>query len=231
MPILTLEQIIEENPYLKHYTLSETFMREYADMLDWGVIFYYRKLQPSLIEEFSHKADDKCWKFISEKQTLPEPFIRKYHDKLDWKIISNRQKLSESIIAEFQDKVDWRLISGNQKLSLQFMRKFKDKIDWSMISCRQSLSESFIRDYQHRVDWENIAMYQKLSYDFIVEMEDKIDFYLLLSRNFSLDPKIVLAYIGKTNITQIRYSHTANMNERQREELHKIIRLKQLFKK
>jgi hypothetical protein len=61
--------------------LSEDFIREYQDRLNWNAICY--------------------------SQTLSEPFIREMKDRVEWVFTSECQTLSESFIREFQDRVNW----------------------------------------------------------------------------------------------------------------------------
>jgi len=82
--------------------LSESFIREFQDKLDWSSISVYQKLS--------------------------ESFIREFKDKLNWSNISKYQKLSEEFIKEFQYKVNWTGISRYQILSEEFIEEFSDKL-------------------------------------------------------------------------------------------------------
>lgn len=75
--------------------LSEDFIREFQDKLEWRLISSWQKLSESFIQEFSHKLN---WRRISTKQRLSKEFIAKNLDKLylnellDNKLISNEVK-------------------------------------------------------------------------------------------------------------------------------------------
>ena len=56
------------------------------------------QLTEEYIREFQDKVD---WKSISWRQKLSEEFIREFQDKVYWKYISCDQKLSEEFIKEF----------------------------------------------------------------------------------------------------------------------------------
>ena len=114
----------------KHENLSESFIREFQDEVDWVL--------------------------ISAKQNLSESFIREFQDKVNWYYISIYQKLSESFIREFQDKVDWCYISINQSLSESFIREFQDKVDWCRISIYQKLSNEFIKEFKDKLNLDEI---------------------------------------------------------------------------
>ena len=83
--------------------LSNEFVKEFADELDWGSISEYQKLSESFIEKYADRVD---WDWISAVQTLSEAFIEKYSDKVDWKTISRSQTFSYLFFNENKDKID-----------------------------------------------------------------------------------------------------------------------------
>ena len=54
-------------------------------------------LSEDFIREFKDKVD---WYWISIRQTLSEPFIKEFKDKVDWEEITEYQTLSENYIKE-----------------------------------------------------------------------------------------------------------------------------------
>jgi hypothetical protein len=93
---------------------------------DWKMICSSVLLSEDFIREFQDKLN---WAYTSTCQILSEDFIKEFQDKVDWDIISAKQVLSEEFVREFQDKVRWDYISAHQKLSEEFVDEFKDKID------------------------------------------------------------------------------------------------------
>jgi len=79
-----------------------------------------KKLSEDFIREFEDKVN---WYRISKYQVLSESFIREFEDRVNWKEISEYQVLSESFIREFEDRVNWERISKYQKLSENFIRE------------------------------------------------------------------------------------------------------------
>lgn len=158
----------------KHKGLTEDFIREFANEVDWCWISAYQNLSEDFIREFADKVDVF---YISRYQHLSEEFIREFADKVDWSWISRYQHLSEDFIGEFKYRVDWYWISARQQLSENFIKEFKDKVDWDNISAYQRLSEEFIREFKDEVDWGCICDYQHLSEDFIREFKDKVYWY------------------------------------------------------
>ena len=148
------------------HNLSEDFIREFADRVDWYYVSEYQKLSESFIKEFAGKVD---WYCISAYQKLSESFIREFADKVDWYCISAYQKLSEVFIEEYSNNIDWSWISKYQKLSEDFIRKFSDRVDWKRILGYQKLSENFIAEFSDKVDWYYICKYQTCSKEFLNE--------------------------------------------------------------
>ena len=77
----------------------------------------FQKLSENFIREFKNRIN---WECISKHQKLSESFIREFQDKVNWNWISKHQKLSKSFIKEFNLEVNkttnWNYISNNIKL-------------------------------------------------------------------------------------------------------------------
>ena len=142
-----------------------------ANYDNWARLSLCESLTEDFIQEFKDKVD---WICISRYSHLSEDFIRKFADRVDWYYISAFQHLSENFIREFADRVAWDWIVKYQPLSEDFIREFKDKVNWNYISANQHLSENFIREFKDRVNWAWISAYQHLSKEFIEEFKDKI---------------------------------------------------------
>ena len=152
-------------------SLTEDFIQEFKDKVDWTCISRYPHLSEDFIRKFADRVD---WYYISAYQYLSENFIREFADKVGWYWISRCQQLSEDFIREFKDKVNWYYISAYQHLSEDFIREFQYKVDWYYISANQHLSEDFIREFADKVKWDWIAKFQRLSKEFIEEFKDNI---------------------------------------------------------
>ena len=138
---------------------------------NWARLSLCESLTEDFIQEFKDKVD---WTCISRYPHLSEDFIRKFADRVDWYYISAYQYLSENFIREFADRVAWDWIVKYQPLSEDFIREFKDKVNWYYISAYQHLSENFIREFKDKVNWFWISRCQHLSKEFIEEFKDKI---------------------------------------------------------
>ena len=138
---------------------------------NWARLSLCESLTEDFIQEFKDKVD---WTCISRYPHLSEDFIRKFADRVDWYYSSAYQYLSENFIREFADKVGWYWISRCQQLSEDFISELKDNVNWYYISAYQHLSEDFIREFKDKVSWGRVSRYQHLSKEFIEEFKDKI---------------------------------------------------------
>ena len=79
----------------------------YKDKVDWHEISFsqQQELSENFIREFEDKVD---WFFISCSQKLSENFIREFRDKVDWWGISRYQIISKNFIKEFRYDF-WRI--------------------------------------------------------------------------------------------------------------------------
>jgi len=59
----------------KSHSLSEDFIREFQDKLDWIYISAYQKLSKDFILEFKNKVN---WNYIEEYQNITEENIEEY---------------------------------------------------------------------------------------------------------------------------------------------------------
>ncbi len=114
----------------------------YSNKFDWNNYKFYQNNQ--LSEDFIREFQDKVnWEYISWRQKLLEDFIKEFKNKVNWDLISQYQILSEDFIKKFQNKVNWIKISIHQKLSEDFIKEFQDKIDWHWFKINKKLSEKF----------------------------------------------------------------------------------------
>lgn len=86
-----------------HKSLSEKTLYEYADWFVanqrylWDILIY-QNLSEDFIRDFQDEVD---WDYISKYQQLSEDFIREFKNEVDWYFMSIYQKLSEGFIQEF----------------------------------------------------------------------------------------------------------------------------------
>src|SRR3712207_7302053 len=61
--------------------LTEEFMDEYQNQLNWGYICQTQKLSENFIRNHENKM---VWNFVSKYQNLSEQFINDYQNQLNW---------------------------------------------------------------------------------------------------------------------------------------------------
>ena len=91
--------------------LSESFIRDFADSLDWVYISQYQHLSEDMIREFKDKV---VWYYISKYQHLSEEFIKEFKDRVDWDCIANYQYLSDNFICEFSAELSRYMVLLNK---------------------------------------------------------------------------------------------------------------------
>jgi len=89
----------EEQELIKYYydhclELSENFIREFQDKLDWSFICQDQRLSEEFIIEFKDKVN---WKFVSGYQKLSLKFIKDNIDKLDIDFLLMNNNIHQSI--------------------------------------------------------------------------------------------------------------------------------------
>ena len=91
---------------------------------DWelSILSKYPNLTDKFIEEHADWLD---WTFIYTYQDLTEEFIEKWKDYIDWEAISSYQKLGDKFILKYKDKLDWWLLTKNQKIAPYIRKRLK----------------------------------------------------------------------------------------------------------
>lgn len=84
----------------------------------WGDHFDYIALNQNISEDFIREFQDKLdWRFISSWQILSESFIEEFSHKIHWKRISGKQKLSKEFIIKNIDLLNLIRLIDNPKIS------------------------------------------------------------------------------------------------------------------
>ena len=65
---------------ISQMALSDDFIRDFKDRLNWGWISTTLPLNENFIEEFQGFID---WEVVSQYETLSEEFIREFQDEVD----------------------------------------------------------------------------------------------------------------------------------------------------
>lgn len=83
--------------------LSNQFIEEYHDYLNWNRLIVYLSIQDGAFSDYISIIEKKnLWKLISAND-LPIDFIRQYKDKLDWSLLSIAKCFTNEEKIEFSD--------------------------------------------------------------------------------------------------------------------------------
>jgi len=95
----------------------------------WSDICYNQPLSEEFIREFADYVD---WGFLAQRQRLSENLMRDFQDRISFNTICYHQRLSEEFIREFADRLNWFVIIQNQKVSDEFKSEMA-KYVWNFL--------------------------------------------------------------------------------------------------
>ena len=110
----------------------------------------------TLTEEFIRNNKNKInWFYISKDQKLNENFIREFQDKVYWKEISKYQKLSNKFLIEFKNKVNWFYLLKKYGYNLAINNS---NISGKYILYYKIISNNFNSDYLELNEFIDLAI-------------------------------------------------------------------------
>jgi hypothetical protein len=140
--------------FLSRYAvLSEDFIRENANDIDWGSIAQFQKLSESFIREFKDKL---LWWDVVEHIKLSEDFIDEFMYDYDFQYaIFNFKQIDEAFVLKHIDNIDHDLLlSKNQEcfdinsFSIETQKKLIDNLIIDLIyKFKETLNEEVISHY------------------------------------------------------------------------------------
>ena len=94
----------------KHVT--EDFLREFKDYVNWGQAQIYFKFSENFIR---YELPIKNWLYISMYQDLNERFIHEFRDRVDWDEVSRHQVMSVPFMKKHHKEVNWEIATMYQE--------------------------------------------------------------------------------------------------------------------
>ncbi len=173
--------------------LTEALMRKYWQYLDTPLIWQHQKLSELFIRDYIEEVN---WDFLSRYHipVLSEDFIEEFGDYIIWSRVQPKLLnpiyqvydyafLSEKIIRKFLPVLNWYKISAYAKVSEDFLEEFSENVHWPILFKYRfkELSEAFIAKHRHRLALEKEAKLYHLHPDAPVDaahMEDFIRTFL-----------------------------------------------------
>lgn len=207
-------------------------MNEYLKGKDLNNALFYiknNKLTEQFIEE---NKDDLNWKHIVKWIDLSEPFIEKFADRLTWDyiLLYQTQITDEFILKHKNDFKHWDYLGVYRETSIDLAYKILDKINWPAYSAEGKMSEDFMREFKDKLDWTRVTMgyANRFSDQFIREMKDYINWYYILRerKKISIDflREIVNKLLPKTGVKAILKAIGSQLNDNNIPEVMGMIR-------
>lgn len=150
--------------------LTEDFVREFADQIDWWSLCDNAFFKPSI--EFCREMSERCkkshtffhWTKLSEKQ-LEEFINRSKEEKLinGTSLVSQHpSRLTNNFLLKWWEKVDQWVVSQEYMLNYISLEKLKDYLKWDYVSRFQHLGPTLMKKYADKLDWEQIKKWHYL---------------------------------------------------------------------
>lgn len=203
-------------------TEFEARLRDDANSIDWTVICRYYNLSEEFIDEFYDKLDwvELNWNLISGVQQIfnkikiediPYPFVDDYIEILEEPNIDNKRSnilrflrtydaiihsnlelhkrtVSDEFMEEYHGFIDWELLTEFIHLSDDSIRKFRHDLDWDVLTYKTNLSWDIIREFRDELNWEFITEHYEFDLATIKEFQNFIDWDVLsIKKNLSID--------------------------------------------
>ena len=115
--LLSLDQLIKEEAWedIGYYkNLSEDFLREHQDKLDWNTIFYSQILSLEFIKEFAEKHNPVDISNVN----MSMPWIEEYQIRFNYSMIAKYQIIDLDFIKEKLDKLEYVDLISNPNLNI-----------------------------------------------------------------------------------------------------------------
>ena len=167
-------------------SLSEAFIEDFGDKIDWDSIFYYNQFSEEFIRKNTHQferysQDDQngLWERICLSQAVSEQFLRECQNKCDFGYLARNKKLvlSEAFITDFQYILNEQDVIKTQKknLSANFLKEYKK---YDSTAFYKAVTEEWLNNYPHqnRLNWDLISRNtNNLSENFLEKNWEKLN--------------------------------------------------------
>jgi hypothetical protein len=152
-----------------------------------------------------NREDD--FRYLLEREKLPEDFIEYYFEKLGVDLVLVFQKLSEDFILRHYDDINyfvndeetgeidncWKFVFMYQDLSEEFLRR-PEVVEairggdsfyfdfWESVALNQKLSEQYIRDNNYKLPSATLCLQQDLSEKYMRDFKSTMNWYNIARR-------------------------------------------------
>lgn len=139
--------------------INNDFINKYADVLHWGTVFKYYKLDEDMLRKYSYQIKDNVGRFnVAAYQELPEWFMHEFRDELMWTFLSIQQKMSRSFMKEHKDYLDFAYLPYYQDVGIELLESehIERFVKWDVLSAHYPLTEKFILEFYKYLNIELI---------------------------------------------------------------------------
>ena len=109
--------------------LSESFVRDFQDRLNWTKVTMYRDNSSEFLDEFAERIE---WRHLGHNKHLTDAQIRHYKDKISWlDLIAFGRRLSDDMIREhaaYLDENMWTTLVERKKVSPEYAKEITARL-------------------------------------------------------------------------------------------------------
>lgn len=140
----------------KQSDLSDSFLQEYKEMLNWRLLSQYRTFTKESIETFKKHVH---WEEICSYQScLDVSFIYKNSKHICFAFLSTNEHITEEVVKEFKEKINWARMLTDCDVDICLVEEFKEYINWSEVSKHADrLRSHFISAFREELHWEEVS--------------------------------------------------------------------------
>lgn len=190
----------------KVMVMTEKYMEEHLDELDWDEVSLYQQMSVDFITKHQKNIN---FTNLSVNPYITFEILDAFSNKISWPSISiNGKVLSESLMYNYRNKLEWPLVLSHQQLNLKFliimsevMRKSRAKAAktfWTSISRYQKINVTYVSAYKRYINFSELSKNQYIDDDIIHKFIDKLDLRALLKYH-KLSNEVLTKYKDQFN--------------------------------
>ena len=163
--------------------LTEEFVREYIEYIDWYYLCQNRDFNPSIqfIREFRFECV-RVNNFFHHKQIEEKKFEQFLNFNPKYYMMINKSKMSKNdmqfsvqFLLKWFERMDWYGVSGTHTWTPEEMELLKHYINWGCYvgNHTNQLSPQVLDQFGEFLDWDCVAIYQKIPKWLKLKYKDK----------------------------------------------------------
>lgn len=214
--------------------LSEEFMQQYEDKIDWEEHFMQWEIDESIIRKYAkHVKIHRAWESISYQKGLSKEFILDFADKLDPTIIVEYQEIPLKLVGIWsRDKKNSDLVFKaleyqritSKLLNLLIKRNFE--IDWRKLSREGNVTDTALIEHRNKVHWSVISKERVLSEKQIESFNSYLD-WELISQYQKMSIEFIIKMSNYIDIDALKENKVINQEELYEKEVYTLLKLAQ----